>query len=36
MRCEEDTTEVSALMGRTWGGRRGQDPATAQGVQGEI
>lgn len=23
-------------MGRTWGGRRGQDPAAAQGVRGEI
>lgn len=36
MRYREATTEVSALMGRTWGGRRGRDPDTAQRVQGRF
>lgn len=32
--CGEAMTEVSALIARTWGGKGGQDPATAQGYEG--
>lgn len=36
MRCREATTEVCALMGRTWGGRRGREPGTARRGQGRF